>query len=452
MHILGIDIGTTTISIVLLDEESGALIARETVSHGAFIDDGCPVGKVQDPEKIWNIVRERCDGLIGAHGQPGCIGLTGQMHGMLYVDAGGRAVSPLYTWQDGRGNLPMDDGRSYVACLRASGCGAAASGYGLATHFYLMKNGGVPADAAKMTTISDYIAMKLTGNAEPVLGADMAASWGCFDLQARCFRTEAMAALGMDAQLLPRVTTVHEVIGHTPAGVPVVVSLGDNQASVLGSVQDLEDTVLINVGTGSQVSVGTGEYIACEGSIELRPCTGESYICVGSGLCGGRAYAMLEQFYSLAAGDGSSRYDFMLEQAEEFLEKYGYDQAWKVKTTFSGTRDNPEERGSIGGIGVENFHPGALTVGVIAGILEELHQAYVQISAKTGRKPGRLVGSGNGLRRNPLMQQIAREMFGLELMIPAHQEEAAYGAALCAMAASGRAESLKAAQAKITYL
>ena len=87
MYAMGIDIGTTSISMVLLDENTGALIARETVNHAAFIDDGCPVGKAQDAEKIISIVLDKYDALVAAHGRPGCIGLTGQMHGMLYVNA-----------------------------------------------------------------------------------------------------------------------------------------------------------------------------------------------------------------------------------------------------------------------------------------------------------------------------------------------------------------------------
>ena len=37
------------------------------------------------------------------------IGITGQMHGIVYTDCNGMAISPLYTWQDGRGNLPYGD-------------------------------------------------------------------------------------------------------------------------------------------------------------------------------------------------------------------------------------------------------------------------------------------------------------------------------------------------------
>ncbi len=451
MYALGIDIGTTSVSVVLLDEQNGSLIDRETVEHSAFVDDGCDAGRVQSAEKIWHIVSECCKKYKEKFGVFSCIGLTGQMHGMLYVDKEGQAVSPLYTWQDGRGNLDMGSGISYAAYLRENGL-AAAAGYGLTTHFYLLKNGLVPENAAKITTISDYVAMKLCGNREPVIGADMAASWGCFDLEKRVFKTEEMESVGFDLALLPKLAKGHEIIGHTADGTPVAVSLGDNQASVLGSVCDLENTALINIGTGSQVSVGTAKYIACDGSVELRPCTREANLLVGSGLCGGRAYAMLEQFYREAAGDDEARYNVMLDQAEAFLEKYGSNAAWNVRTTFSGTRDNPEEKGRISGISVVNFHPGALTLGVIKGILEELYDFYKHMCALNGKTAKILVGSGNALRRNRLMQRMAEEIFGMRLSIPAHEEEAAYGAALCAMAASGMAASLVDAQGMIAYL
>lgn len=121
----------------------------------------------------------------------------------------------------------------------------------------------------------------------------------------------------------------------------------------------------------------------------------------------------------------------MYEQAQDFIRQYGADAAWKVETVFSGTRSNPGKRGAITGIGVENFHPGAMTVGVIRGILEELYQQYAKMCELTGRKAKRLAGSGNGLRQNPLMQEMAQEMFGLKLEIPGYREEAARGAALC---------------------
>ena len=85
-------------------------------------------------------------------------------------------------------------------------------------------------------------------------------------------------------------------------------------------------------------------------------------------------------------------------------------------------------------------------------IVGELHGHYLKMVEMTGSGASVLVGSGNGLRRNPLMRRIAENLFGLTLQIPAHMEEAAYGAALCALAAAGRVRSLSEAQRMIRYI
>lgn len=436
MKIMGIDIGTTTISIVLAEEKTGRLLAKETVEHHSFLKSSRPEQKIQNPERIYEIVEGLVDKMEKEYGLPDGIGFTGQMHGMLYVDASGRAVSPLYTWQDRSGEILLENGKNSVQLLKEAG--PVAAGYGMVTHFYLQKEKQIPREAVTMTTVSDYTAMRLCGNTCPVIGLDMAASWGCFDLKKQEFFYDKLEHAGADTSYLPEVRKGHFLAGNTKNGVPVMGSIGDNQASLFGSVRDLKDTVLLNVGTGSQISLVTENFVECSGSIELRPCTESSYILVGASLCGGRAYAMLEQFYREIAGQegwtesGKHMYSRMQEHAEAFLEQYGEEAAWNVDTAFSGTRSNPARRGAITGIGIENFRPGALTVGVIRGILSELHEQYVQMCGLTGTKAVRLAGSGNGIRRNPLMKKLAENMFGMPMYVSDCEEEAAYGAALCA--------------------
>lgn len=461
MRAMGIDIGTTTISIILLEGESGELLGSKTISHQAFIEGRHSFNRVQDPEKLYLLTLDGATELAAKYGKPDSIGFTGQMHGVLYVNKEGKAVTPLYTWQDGSGNEKMDDGNTYAEKLKKT-VGTAATGYGMTTHFFLCRNNELPGDAVRMTTISDYIAMRLCNRKQPVIAEDMAASWGCFDLENRKFLKEKMEAAGVRTDCLPELCKGHEIIGKAMAdgleNVPVMASLGDNQASFIGSVRNLRDTVLLNIGTGSQVSFGTGEFYETEGSIELRPCTKDSYILAGSGLCGGRAYAMLEQFYrqiAEMAGENSvkdSLYEIMEKQARDYMEKEGCDSAWKIRTTFSGTRTDPAEKGSISNIGVQNFTPGSMTAGMILGILEELYDMYQEMYRMTGNRALHLVGSGNGIRRNRLMQELAEKMFGMKLSIPKCQEEAAFGAALHSLVSSGLTESLQEAQRIIQYV
>lgn len=454
MRAMGIDIGTTTASIIMMNADNGEILGSRTIAHNAFLEGHVPESKIQDAEKLYQAAEGALIELSEEFGAPDCIGLTGQMHGMLYVDSEGQAVSPLYIWQDGCGNFKMEDGRSYAEVLRETG-GAASTGFGLTSHFYLQKNHMIPENAVKMVTICDYVGMKLCNRKDPVIAKDMAASWGCFDLENGKFLVEEMKKIGVDVSFLPELLDNHQVMGYTKVGkiegVPVVVSLGDNQASVLGSVQDLCETVLINIGTGSQVSVGTKAFYDVSGSIELRPCVDGTALLVGSGLCGGRAYAMLEKFYREVTGSDEAMYGMMAAQANEFKEKYGTNAAWKVKTTFSGTRSNPDMRGSIANIGVENFHPGAMTLGMVQGILEELHEMYEKMCEATGKKATKLVGSGNGIRKNKLMQELAQDLYGMKMEIPLYQEEAAYGAALYSLVAAGLESDFAEVQKKIKY-
>lgn len=450
MRIMGIDIGTTTISVIMIDGDSGEAIGTRTIAHHGFLEGHIPASKIQDPQKLLEITKTAVEELSEEYGAPESIGLTGQMHGMLYVDKDGNAVSPAYIWQDGCGNEIMEDGVTYAEYMKRAG-GAAASGYGLISHFYLQKNGMIPETAVKISTISDYIGMKLCERKTPVIAVDMAASWGCFNLEKGDFYREELEDLGVDLSYLPEILKEHEIMGRTAEGIPVMVSLGDNQASVLGSVNDLCNTVLLNIGTGSQISVGTEDYVECEGSVELRPCVEETKLLVGCGLCGGRAYAMLEQFYREVCGNEESLYAKMEEQARVFLAASSKEKSWKIRTTFSGTRSNPKERGKIENIGIENFTPGAMTVGMIQGILEELQEMHLVMCEKTGSKAVSLVGSGNGIRRNTLMRELAEEMYGMKMLIPACKEEAAYGAALYSMVAAGLVENLAQAQSRIKY-
>ena len=426
-YTIGIDTGTTSISIVAINE-SREVIDSVTVNHEAFIKGEFPESRVQNPERILEIVMASLNSITSKLGQPSAIGFTGQMHGILYVNDRGEAVSPLYTWQDNSGNIIVNS-KSSLQILHEHGL-TCSSGYGISTHFYLQRTGKIPPDAVKFTTISDYIAMRMCGNKLPVLSAEMAAGLGAFNVREKKFEIDKLKSAGVDISFVPSVSEKCIVNENYKNQFTILNSMGDNQASFKGSVEDPDKTLLLNIGTGSQVSFMTREFVDVSGDIELRP-YGDDYILAGSALCGGRAYAMLEGFYREIAGRDC--YSLMAEHAESFLKSHGLNQAWEVDTRFNGTRSDPDITGSITGITAGNFCPGALTVGVIRGILEELRGMYESMKSLTGRSASVIIGSGNGLRKNEIMRRLAGEIFGIEVRLTEGKEEAARGAAMCAM-------------------
>lgn len=447
MRVIGLDVGTTTVCAAVIDAGSGEMLRSVTRPNAAALVSVYPFERIQDPAVILNLCLELTGSLIGEFGPVSAIGVTGQMHGIVYLDRLGDAVSPLYYWQDESGNEPYRES-TYAGYLSAvTGC-KMASGFGGTTYFYHSVNQRVPKGAVVFCTIHDYVAMKLAGATAPMSHVSDAASFGLFDLDWGGFDLAAAAKAGLDTSFFPPVTDRFEILGEY-RGIPVAAAIGDNQASFLGCVRDTAESVLVNIGTGGQVSYLTGSPEAIPG-LEIRPCYSGHYLAVGSSLCGGRAFALLESFLretaELVTGRPSG-------SAYPAIDRYLAEtqppaNALEVSTKFSGTRECPGERGFIKNIGTGNFTPGHLIWGVLGGICEELLEMY-----RAGGAAGhtRLVGSGNGLRKNPALQKLFAGRFALPLLIPRHSEEAAFGAALTAMAAAGIAEDITQAQKIIEY-
>ena len=432
MKSIGIDLGTTSISVNVVSFPSLTVWGKETLETGGFLESPHSWERAQDPKSILFRVRQVLDSLLDQCPDVAAIGLTGQMHGILYVDGEGNALSPLYTWQDGRGGLPLSQGKSACQLLGEKGA-RCAPGYGMGTH--LLKMGLVPPEAQSFCTLADWLGMALTGRERPLLHQSQAAALGLYNSASRSFQVEIARSVGMDPALFPSVTGELSLQGEY-RGVPVSVSLGDNQASFLGSVRQARQTLLVNVGTGAQISLYAERPFQAPGA-ESRPFLGSSCLLVGSTLCGGAAYAALEGFfreYAVAAGaPDQPQYDVMARLLKEAPSR-----PWQVCTAFSGTREDPSASGSVQGLRREDLHPAGFIAGVIYGMAQELYGLYQVMKPGAGLPPQKLVASGNGVRRNPCLQRALAETFSMPLSLVEAQEEAAFGAALSALGATGR--------------
>lgn len=429
MKTIGLDIGTTTISAVVYDLNIGVLASR-TVKNDSCIP-GNPWERLQDPDVIYEISTEALRNLLRQHPDTAAIGLTGQMHGILYLDTLGNPVSPLYTWQDGRGDLPYNDVHSWASYLsRITNCNL-ATGYGMVTHYYNLNHGMVPENAAVLCTIHDYLAMKLSGRRSPVMDPTNAASLGLYDAPNHRFDLAALENAGIDPAMLPELAT-DAFLGIGELGIPVYAALGDNQASFLGATGGRTDVMLVNMGTGGQISVYSPDYMHTP-SLETRPFPDSGWLLVGASLCGGRSYALLESFFretvKMVTGQEINAYNAMARA----LDTSGIISAYPdIITLFQGTRKDPTLRGSIRNISTDNFTPLHFIYGVMHGMADELFSMYKGYLDTGGKPPAAIIGSGNGLRRNPHLCKVFEATFGIRLMLSENEEEAACGAAIYA--------------------
>ncbi|MBR0534907.1 MAG: hypothetical protein IIX14_00865 [Clostridia bacterium] len=448
MKILGIDIGTTTVTALVLDTEEKRILNTCTRNNDSFIK-GKDFERIQDPQTIINTVKAAVKE-VTAEFSVDAVGVTGQMHGILYLDSKMKHCSPLFIWQDERGNLPFRDNKTYAEHLTELTGIKASTGFGLTTHFYNLQNGLVPENAVMLCTIHDYIVSILTEE-RPVTHSSDAASLGFFDMKSLEFSAEMLSLAEINKDFLPRIIKNTAVAGKTacdflPQGIPVGVAIGDNQASFLGSVAQPESSVLVNVGTGSQVSFVT-ECIKTPTVGEIRPLTDGKYIYVGSSLCGGRAYAILKNFFSLCADMLGGEKDNLYTKMDSLSENiFSLSDELTVNCEFCGSRENPTKRGSIENIGTENFTPEKLICGVLKGVSDELKTMYLQANDYLAFTPRQLVCSGNGLRKSKIWRDIFSRDFSLPASLPGFSEEAAVGACVFAAAAIGLYKSINNAQ------
>ena len=463
---LGLDIGTTTITALLLDTDAREVGTVRTVPNSCEITSSTDRGRGRSE---WNAdaMVELCHRLIRETASSGAsvagIGVTGQMHGMLLVSAKGDPLGPFIGWQDQRGTEAMgDDGISYVERMGAladrlgaseRGC-RPRSGYLGTTLFWMATSQGLPPGPFTTCFLPDFIVATLTG-IRPMTDPTNAAGSGLFDAVTQRWEDPLIEALGLSAKWFPEIRPSGSLAGGLkgavasetglPQGLPVFVACGDNQASFAGSVGEYGETLLINVGTGGQVSVYVDNHFQTH-RLETRPYMDGRYLLVGGGLVGGRTYAWLRNVFReigmemFGGREDEDLYDTMNRLAAAVPP--GSD-GLRCEPLLTGTRTEPHRRGTWSGINPSNFTPGHMARSLLEGIVEQFRLMYVEIEDLGAGNRSKLVGAGNGIRKNPLLQEILPVVFDMPLTVPTHAEEAAFGAALLAAVGDGTFKDLQ---------
>ena len=179
-----------------------------------------------------------------------------------------------------------------------------------------------------------------------------------------------------------------------------------------------------------------------------------SDLLVGAGLVGGRSYAWLRDFFRhigtsfFGQGEEADLYEMMNHLASQISPG---SEGLRCEPLFTGTRKDPGRRGIWTGVGTSNFTPGHMSRALLEGLSQQFRDLYGQMESLGAGGRTKLVGAGNGIRKNSLLQSILEKDFEMKMTIPKHKEEAAFGAALLAAVGSGRFSSLSQAGSIIQY-
>jgi xylulokinase len=213
----------------------------------------------QDPAGWWRAAREVLAAVAGA-GEVAAIGLTGQMHGSVFLDAAGEVIRPALLWNDQRTAAQCDWITARVGAERL----IAITGNPALTGFQAPKivwlRDEEPEHFARLRHVllpKDYIRLRLTG--AHATDASDAAGTLLLDVRARDWSDVILAALDIPRDWLPRVYEGPAVTGTLradvaaalglPSGIPVAAGGGDNAAAAVGTGIVREGLVSSSIGT-----------------------------------------------------------------------------------------------------------------------------------------------------------------------------------------------------------
>jgi len=442
--VLGLDIGTSKIAALLSDAE-GQVVAVESRQHDTRIRSAIIGRSEQDAEQLLEIAWE-CIGALPANARTlvRAVGVSGQMHGVLPLDAKGRVLGPLVTWQDAR----CLENPGFLPELNAKLGVRLSSGYGCATAAWLSAEGQMPKDVAVLTSPGALASARLSGMQRPVVDPTDAASWGAFKIDGADWDLAALDSLELGAALFPAIAggspigkldkNIASALGLQP-GIPVCAAIGDNQAALLATLDDPVRDLALTIGTGAQLSsiVLTEDCPVAppEARWECRPFIDGRKLIVAASLSGGSAWTWLAETVRSWL-DGLNAEVPSREALFARLNHLGLVSTTTVDFSphFAGERFDPNLRATIKGLDLTPMDLGSMARGLACGIVRNLKDMMPDSALKSRKN---IIASGNAMRRNPLLVKATEQVMDMQVTITGGREESALGAAIFAARSSG---------------
>ncbi len=443
MITLGIDCGTQSLKTVALDGESGQIVA--TASKPYELIAGLPAGHAeQDPEIWWDALRETVTKVIADLGarksEVGGIGVSGQQHGFVPLDANHKVIRPAKLWCDTSTTQQCE-------AIRASLGGASKAielagndilpGFTAPKILWLKQN--EPENFSKLAHVAlphDFLNLRLTGSLRMEFGD--ASGTALMDVRTRTWCQPVCDAIdpGLINKLPPLASSLAPAGQLLPAlanewGLPstVVVSSGggDNMMAAIGTGNTTPGVVTASLGT-------SGTIFACCDKPAIDPHGEIAAFCDSADhwmplLCTMNVTVATEAFRNLFGWDHvrmETEISSVPPGAEGLL--------FLPYLQGERTPNLPNGCGVLHGMTTSNITPAHIARAVMEGV--SLGMAYgLRRMESLGLNPTeiRLTGGGS---QSPVWRQILADVFGYPVVTMQSAEGAALGAAIQALHAA----------------
>lgn len=450
MYYAGIDLGTSSVKLLLMDSEGNV---KKIVSREYPLSFPRPGWSEQAPEDWF---KESMEGLRELtadidRSELSAISFGGQMHGLVMLDSEDRVIRPAILWNDGRSTkecayLNEEIGKEKISSYTAN---IAFAGFTAPKILWVRAN--EPENFKRIRKImlpKDYLAYRLTG----VHATDMSDASGMLllDVKNRKWSGEMCDLCGIEESMLPKLFESYECIGTLkkeiaeelglPEGVKVAAGAGDNAAAAVATGTVGDGRCNISLGTSGTIFISQKHFSVDQynGLHSFCDANGEYHLmgCMLSAASCNKWWA--EEILKTS--------DFAGEQKE--IKKLGENRVFFLPYLM-GERsplNDPLARGTFTGMTMDTSRED-MTQAVLEGVAFALRDSF-EIGKTLGLTIDRSKVVGGGAK-SPLWRKILANILGIPLDILKTEEGPSLGGAMLAAVAAGEFSSVSEACEKV---
>lgn len=444
MYYIGVDLGTSAVKLLLMDE-AGRILNVVSKEYPLYFPN--PGWSEQKPEDWYDKSIEGIKELIKGFDADKVAGISfgGQMHGLVILDENDKVIRPAILWNDGRTIQENDYLNNVVGKDKLSAYTANISFTGFTAPKILWVKNNEPENFAKIRKImlpKDYLAYRLTG----VHCTDYSDASGMLllDVKNKCWSKEMIEICGIREEMLPKLFESFEKVG----------TLKSEVAGELG----LSDEVIVAAGAGDNAAAAVGTGTVGNGSCNISLGTSGT-IFISSDTFGVDEHNALHSFAHAdghfhlmgcmlsAASCNKWWMDEIIGTKDYAAEQKNIDKLGKNSVYFlpylMGERSPHNDslvRGSFFGLSLDTTRAD-MTLAVLEGVAFAIRDSF-EVAKSLGIKIDRTKICGGGAK-SPLWKKIIANVLNIKVDVIAAEEGPALGGAMLAAVASGEYASVK---------
>ena len=444
MLYIGVDLGTSAVKLLLMDEEGHI---QNIVSREYPICFPKPGWSEQNPEDWFKETMEGLKELLKDADKSSVAGLSfgGQMHGLVILDEKDEVIRPAILWNDGRTYEECDYLNTVIGKEKLSEYTANISFTGFTAPKLLWVKNKEPENFARIKKImlpKDYLAYKLTG----VHCTDVSDASGMllFDVKNRCWSEKMCEICGVKKEQLAKVFESYECVGclkpdiakelSVSEQVKVAAGAGDNAAAAVGTGTVGDGRCNISLGTSGTIFISSKKFgvdrfnalhsfAHADGTYHLMGCMLSAASC--------NKWWMDEII-------GTK--DYAKEQAD--IVTLGENHVYFLPYLMGecSPHNDPNARGTFIGMTMDTSRAD-MTQAVLEGVAFALRDS-LEVAKSLGIKIERTKICGGGAK-SPLWRKIIANVLNLKVDILESEEGPAMGGAMLAAVACGAYKSVE---------